>query len=178
MGMTPNLDGDVDLLNWAGRSLRLETAIPLATLGRLDMDRTKASGKVRVLLIGRAESAGSVPTIEGQIETSVPRICQRCLAPMDEVLKCKFTWYLARHEVEYQRLDEQYESVLLCDTSLNLKTLIEDELILNQALSPLHDSVDECDRESVLKYCEFEDDRSNAKKSNPFAVLKDLKSSH
>jgi uncharacterized protein len=95
-----------------------------------------AAGEVRP-----ARGGGEEMWLDLQAEACIALQCQRCLQPMQQALKVHRWIRFVRDEAEAERLDEELEDDVLALTSrLNLRDLVEDELILALPLVPRHDA--------------------------------------
>lgn len=110
--------------------------------------------------------------ISGSATTKVSLACQRCNEPFEMDLEVSFTFSPVKDEEGAEHLPSHYDVVVLDENGeVNLRELVEDELILNIPLIPKHD----------LKNCSATADSSWGKipdtleKPNPFDVLKNLK---
>jgi len=77
-----------------------------------------------------------------QAETTVTLICQRCLKPMVHAVHGDRSFHFVADEAEAERLDEESEDDVLAMPPrgrLDLRPLIEDELILALPIVPRHD---------------------------------------
>lgn len=113
-----------------------------------------------------------------QARGTVWQTCQRCLEPVAEALAVDRTFRFVAGEEEAERLDEDSEEdVLALGRSLDLPTLVEDELILALPLVPRHrDCPHPLPRPSSAA-AEGEASRGPVEAPmHPFAVLKSLKS--
>ena len=91
---------------------------------------------------GGHDAAGR-PLVTVRLDGAVPLVCQRCLRPFAAKVAQQTDLLLARDEAELVRLDEEESEVVLADTMLDPRQLVEDELLLSLPLSPRHGD-DEC----------------------------------
>jgi len=71
-------------------------------------------------------------------------VCQRCLQPMKQPLVVERSFMFVADEDEAARLDEDSDDdVLVLPKSLDLQTLLEDELILALPIVPRHEACPE-----------------------------------
>lgn len=105
---------------------------------------------------------------------SVWLTCQRCLQPYEQALAVDTRVRFVRDEAQAEALDaELEEDVLALPRWLDLRTLIEDELLLALPLVPRHDV---CPKPlPVHAGDERVDDDAATERPNPFAVLQSLK---
>ncbi len=74
-------------------------------------------------------------SVHGQVEMT----CQRCLSGMQHVVEIERMVYLARTEVELERLDAMPDSdAILVGETLSLVELVEDEVLLGLPLAVMH----------------------------------------
>ena len=102
--------------------------------------------------------------------------CQRCLQPMALGLTANNRIRFVRGEVEAESLDaEQDEDVLALPRWLDLRELIEDELLLALPLVPRHG---QCPQPLPMSAGEAgaDGEEAEAPPANPFAALQALKS--
>lgn len=115
-----------------------EVQSDVSAFPRLALEFTQ--GELFCRVTGRADALGSLSlkvTIQGQVEMT----CQRCLGGMQHTVEIDRTVYLARTEVEMERLDEMPDSdAILVGESLNLVELVEDEVLLGLPLAAMHEA--------------------------------------
>jgi len=164
---------DVEAFAKAGASLQGEW--PLAELSRL------ASSAVSGLVDGGVgwSARGELRPVRGgsgeiwlHVEASaqLKLECQRCLGPVDTPVEAQRSFLFVPGEEAAAELDADHEDdVLALTRSLDLRSLVEDELLLELPLVPRHDT---CPEPLVAP-----DDPSppDEEKPNPFAVLAALK---
>ena len=104
----------------------------------------------------------------------LPLTCQRCLAPVEVPVAINRSFrFVADEAAAAAEDDESEEDVLVINRSFDLIELVEDELLMDLPLAPRHES---CQPVSVTMADEkFEN--SSGQKTNPFAVLGQLKTS-
>jgi len=101
--------------------------------------------------------------------TSVPLECQRCLKPVDTALRLERSFLFVHGEDAAAQLDaDSDDDVLALTRALDLRELIEDELLLALPIVPRHDVCPE--PLAVAADVELSDERPN-----PFAALAALK---
>jgi uncharacterized protein len=87
----------------------------------------------------RPRAAAPQPWLHVQAEAELPLVCQRCLQPMRHALSLRRDFQFVRDEAEAERLDGTVEhEVLVLGRDLDLRALIEDELLLDWPLVPRH----------------------------------------
>ncbi len=115
--------------------------------------------------------AGTRPSLLVEAETEVTLECQRCLQPMRWPLLARRRIFFVEGEDAAAALDEDNDDdVLALVPTLDLQTLVEDELLLALPIVPRHEVCPE-----PLPRALIEEDGSNALEESPFAVLAALK---
>jgi uncharacterized protein len=139
----------LDMVGFAIAAGRLSGDWPLSELPRLQQDalplgKNSPNQSVCWSAIGerRAASGGDDEIrLRLHASTALQLTCQRCLQPMTVNLDVQPTIRFVYGEVQAQALDENSdEDVLALPPSLDLRALIEDELILALPLIPRHDA--------------------------------------
>jgi uncharacterized protein len=96
-------------------------------------------------------------------------VCQRCLGPVPTELRAERSFAFVHGEEQAAALDAEIEDdVLALTRSLNLRELVEDELLLSMPLVPRHEV---CPDPPVLEHPGDIDDE----RPNPFASLRGLR---
>lgn len=104
--------------------------------------------------------------------TSVPLQCQRCLQAVDVPLSIESNFLFVRGEDAAAQLDTDSEDdVLALTRALDLRELVEDELLLALPIVPRHEVC------PVPLLAPANDERVADEKPNPFAALAALKRS-
>jgi uncharacterized protein len=104
------------------------------------------------------------------VATRMALVCQRCLGPVDAALHIEKALRFVRGEDAAAELDaDSDDDVLDSSRNLDLRSLIEDELLLALPLVPRHDECPPAFREHVPAESPTDD------KPSPFAVLAALK---
>jgi uncharacterized protein len=122
-------------------------------------------------VVSKAESADEFwLTLEAQGEVLLR--CQRCMQPFSASLLVDRSYRFVRdEETAWQEDEDSQEDLLVLSRDFDLHELIEDELIMDLPLVPMHD---QC--ESEWTQTKEEETVFEEKKPNPFAVLASLKS--
>jgi uncharacterized protein len=109
-----------------------------------------------------------------QAQTVVWMSCQRCLQPFEVPLTLDQRLRFVRGEAEAEALDAELEDdVLALSRSLDLRELVEDELLLALPLVPRHER---CPQPlPMAAEAELPAEGDGAGRANPFAVLQVLK---
>lgn len=133
----------LDLHRLADAGQGIDGRWPGASMSRLAQDTTEPPGEVT--WSAQAESrpvAGGDPQLWLHLRcaTSVRLTCQRCLQAVGAHLQVDRWIRFVRDEAEAERLDEDSDDdVLALGGPLDLRALVEDELILALPLVPKHE---------------------------------------
>ncbi len=88
----------------------------------------------------RPHAVDPQPWLNLQAEAELPLVCQRCLQPLLQPLALQREFQFVRDEAEAESLDGDVEhEVLVLSRDLDLRQLIEDELLLDLPLVPRHE---------------------------------------
>lgn len=137
----------LDVERFARDGAALEGAWPLSAFERLAESQADgiapAGREVHWRASGqRFERVGASTEVWLHLDAraSVRLVCQRCLQAMDAAIQIDRSFRFVRDEGEAAELDAQVdEDILVLGRSLDLRELVEDELILALPLVPRHD---------------------------------------
>ena len=108
-----------------------------------------------------------------EADAQVPMICQRCLGVVRVDLQVDRSFRFVKDEATAEALDDEAEEDLLAlSKDFNLRELLEDELLMDLPLVPMHETCPEA-VPMVSDDADFE--QANTEKTNPFAVLAGLR---
>ena len=131
--------------------------------------RWEVSGEERPGADGKATS-----WIHVEAETTVPLVCQRCLAPVDTPISVdRWFRFVADEATDEAQDEESDEDLLVISRDFDLHTLIEDELLMEIPVMPVHDV---CPVPVRLSSSDEDFEAAEEAKPNPFAVLEALRS--
>ena len=113
------------------------------------------------------------PWLHVQVQAALPMECQRCLTPMDALLEVDRSFRFVPDEATAEAEDEgSEEDVLVLTRSLDLRALIEDELLMALPLVPMHEV---CPEAPTLATKTEGFDATEAEQPHPFASLAALR---
>jgi len=168
----------LDVAAFAKAGGRLTDRWPLVQFDRLTESAVAEAGAIEageVAWSARGESR-ALRGGEAQVwlhltaATSVPLECQRCLKPVDSALQIERSFLFVHGEDAAAQLDaDTDDDVLALTRALDLRELIEDELLLALPIVPRHGVCPEPLVASADAAGEVEE------KPNPFAALAALK---
>lgn len=128
----------------------------------------QAQGERRAVTGGEAELWLALSA-----DTRVWLTCQRCLQPFEVPLGLARRIRFVRGEAQAEALDaDSEEDVLALSRTLDLRELVEDELLLALPLVPRHGT---CPQPLPMSAGDEPEAGETAARENPFAVLKSLK---
>ena len=170
----------LDVASFARDGGTLEGQTPLMSLERLsdsthpdarpteaDMAHWTAKGENRPVRGGQPEVWLHVAA-----QATVSLVCQRCLSPVEAPLDAHRSFHFVSDETTAAQLDADSEDdVLALTRSLNLVSLVEDELLLALPLVPRHEV---CPEPLPMSHGDDEEGEEEAA-PNPFAALAALK---
>ncbi len=172
----------IEPFKWAEQGFTWSGTLPLSRFVRISRE---AVGSIDDQLINidcklSMDAYHRIVWLDGHVETKVPMECQRCLNPVEISLVSDFHLALVDDESLIERLDEDADFIVLGESestvkgdfdtpaSIDLLSLIEDELLLLMPLSPKHDACEHKHQPTVQ-------DEAEEKRDNPFDVLASLK---
>jgi len=131
--------------------------------------RWEASGEERPGADGKP-----TPWMHLEAEATVPLVCQRCLAPVETLLSVDRWFRFVADEATAEAEDEGAdEDLLVVSRDFDLRTLIEDELLMEIPVMPVHDI---CPAPVRLSSSDEDFKAAEEAKPNPFAALEALRS--
>ncbi|MCP5325651.1 MAG: DUF177 domain-containing protein [Oceanospirillaceae bacterium] len=164
----------VDPIKCVEQNTHIEGVLAVSKLDRLGDYLTERSGEVQVsMTFGRDEQ--KIATLQGQCDTRVKMLCQRCLKPVEVEVSSEFSLGIVFSDEQASHLPKQYDPIVTDGESLALPQLLEDELILSLPMFAYHDHCEE--HEHTSESVSSQDEAVVEKKENPFSVLAQLKKS-
>ena len=167
----------LDVEAFAKEAGRTEGEVPLASLARL-VDAAHPDARPSDADVAHWQARGESRPVRGappqtwlhlQVQARLPLVCQRCLGPVATALDTQRSFLFVSGEEVAAQLDADSEDDVLALTRwLDLRDLVEDELLLALPLVPRHDT---CPEPLPLERDEDETDE----RPNPFAALAALK---
>jgi len=118
-----------------------------------------------------SDSPEGYPCIQICVEGCLDLECQRCLQPVGFPVNLEARLTILGSETEMSRISEPFDSVVMTADGLNLRIIIEDEILSTLPIAPIHESGTECAQfGSALYKSEIE----AVKPNQPFAGLAPL----
>lgn len=107
------------------------------------------------------------------VHATFPMQCQRCLTRVDVPLDVDRWFRFVADEATAEALDDEAEEDLLAiSREFSLHELIEDELLLELPVVPVHDT---CPTKMPMSAVDDDFEAASAARPNPFAALADLR---
>ncbi len=150
----------INNLEFAKKQENIAGAINAASCERLAETLLLSKEKVTNIeykLVGKAQKQ-QPPSLHLALEVTLPAICQRCLEEINIDFSLTFDYLIAEIAPE----DSDDIDWLAPAPEMNLKDLIEDELLVAMPIAPMHDK--QCTKVTL----------ESGEKENPFAILKDF----
>ena len=156
----------IDSLEFAVNGRQLDTQVPVAELLRLQESLDNNQGDLHYHLQGGMDSQGRA-VLDVSIDGHCQLRCQRCLHALDYEIRHEARLLLC-DETALEVLEDEVEEVdgILADAHLDVLALLEDEILLNLPISPMHTS-------GACQMAEAEDKQEGMR--HPFAMLEKLK---
>ncbi|WP_440222746.1 YceD family protein [Dokdonella sp. MW10] len=164
--MPAALPDNVDAWRMVQARREFDGTLPLAKLPRLGASLAGQEGSVRYAIEFGTDDFG-IAFLELDVEAALPLVCQRTLDVFEQPVRIHQRLGLIDDESREASLPEGYEPLLVTDGNLDLKDVIEDELILSLPVVALAPGVP-FDEVPLAVAPAIEVDEAP---SNPFAVL-------
>ncbi|MBD1588892.1 YceD family protein [Pseudomonas typographi] len=161
----------VDPRKLADRNATLEGSVPLADLPRLCDPLSDSVGTVQAGFVFDRDEDRTV-VIHSDLSTEVQMVCQRCLEPVTLPIHSECTYAVVKLGANTQSLPTGYEVLELGEDPLDLRDLLEDELLLALPIVPAHHP-EECQPPAGANAPES--GAAEVQRPNPFSVLAQLK---
>ena len=166
--MPKQLPETTNFLKQAERNVTLEGVMPLAKLERLSEVLCGNSGELIAKLYFTSNKG--YLGLHGKVDATLELTCQRCMEPMKHEVSGRFNLGLMTSEGFEDKLPPDVDPYLLEEDEQSVLDILEDELLLSVPIAAMHQQ--EC---SAFLQKQNKERRVEKEKSNPFAVLKDLK---
>ncbi len=154
----------IDGFHFAETGSTLLGVLPVAGFARLRDSLNSTTGDLEYEVRGVANEAGR-PALRVRLSGPLQLTCQRCLGPLQYLLRIDALLVLARSqaEVEGQPVDPDSPDRILGGKEMVLDTLLEDEVLLAVPFAPHHEGCSGGGK-----------DRKGESQGSPFADLRGL----
>ena len=164
----------LDVNGFAADAATLAGADPVSAYPRLAAELADPASAAQVEWQAQGEeragaSGAAVPWLHLSADAVVPLVCQRCLMPVEMPLSVsRWFRFVADEATAEAEDDESDEDLLVVARDFDLKGLIEDELLMEIPLTPVHET---CPVDVQLSASDADFEAGEGGKPNPFAVL-------
>lgn len=161
----------IDPFKSAQRDLICDGYFELSEFDRLCAVTEKCSGQINVKIQFTVDEQGLVK-VSGNGKATVELTCQRCNELFEQALSVDFNLSPVKKVADADELPSYYDAIELDENGeVNLRELVESELLLAIPLIPKHE-LDDCQAPADSTWGELPEELD---KPNPFDVLKQLK---
>ena len=169
----------LDVRRFAENGAEFAADLPLQTFSRLQAETRDPGQASAVHWSARGELLNPShhhPQVWVHLEAdaTLPLVCQRCLAPVDVELAVDRSFrFVADEATAAAEDDEAEEDLLALSHSFDLLELVEDELLMEVPVAPMHET---CPEPVKMSAADADFEAAGTQRENPFAVLGKLKS--
>jgi uncharacterized protein len=161
----------IDPFKSAQRTLVCDGYFELSEFDRLCAATEKCSGQMNVKIQFKIDEQG-LNVVSGSGSTIVGLTCQRCNELFEQKLSIDFQLSPVKKAEQADELPSYYDAIELDENGeVNLRELVESELLLAIPLIPKHE-LDDCQAPANSTWGKLPEELD---KPNPFDVLKKLK---
>ena len=162
MSHQPVIDG----FEFATAGATQEGTLPLSSFPRLQDVLVSDAGDVRYAVQGVRDERGR-PSLELRVRATLQLRCQRCLAPLacEVSEQALLVLALSQEEIDAEPLDVDSPDRVVAAKEMDLRVLVEDELILALPYAPRHEGCEARPRGS---------EGSDRTGNSPFAGLRGM----
>ena len=171
--MLSGLPDHVDPYRLCDQARSFEGRLNLADLSRLAEVLVSAEGQASYRIVCDRDEHRRA-RIRGSVDAVMVVTCQRCMGPMNWPVHAEFQLAVVTSEAQAEQLPADYDALLLEGETIQLASLIEDELLLAVPVAPLHPASECSVNPADWSPPEIEPE-TDSKRENPFAVLAGLK---
>ncbi|MBS7326845.1 MAG: DUF177 domain-containing protein [Thiopseudomonas sp.] len=165
------IPNQVDPRRFADRALSFQGQLSQDGFARLGELVTRADGEVNVSLSFLRDEQKLV-VMQMSLSTEVAMLCQRCLEEALLPVEGEYSYVVIRPGSDTSLIPQEYDIIELDDEPLDVRALVEEELLLCLPIVPKHPD-DACAHPQG--YVEAELSGEEVAKSNPFSVLAQLR---
>ena len=172
--LSSKLQKMIDPIKFARAGCSINGAILISDMPRLasECDGDVSKIKCSLILQGGKDNVFGVYYLRGEAETLIPLMCQRCLNPIDYILRCTISLSPVIDERRAALLPSDYAHLFVTAKQISLANLLEDELLLALPLVAKHEK---CDNMQAVLESDADTCRKPDRKSPFFEVLKGLR---
>lgn len=128
----------IDPFKSAIHETQLHGTIPITDMQRLLPSLHSSDGRAEInLTFGMDEQ--KICILSGQVKANILLQCQRCMEPFNYEIMSDFLAGVVKTEEEVEGLPEGYVPIIVNSGFLIIQEVIEDELIVNLPVVPMHE---------------------------------------
>lgn len=161
----------VDPFRFAENEIHLEGQMLVSHMDRLRASLCNDTGEIQVSILFDVDEQ-DIHYMRGQYSAHLMLQCQRCMEPFAYHIAGDFLSGIVHTEEEADQLPKGYDPVIVKEGMLAIQDVIEDELIINLPVVPMHD-VKDCKVKLPLSIESAE--IAETSKENPFKVIELLR---
>lgn len=158
-----------DIAPLADGQVAFEFEIPLEEFPRLAVQLVRSEGTARGTVRFRRELGHAVAELA--VHAEVWLVCQRCLEPLRQMLSGESRLALVEDARGADAVPPGLEAMIVEDQRVSLRELVEEELLLDLPIVPLHPDPEDCAKVEAVEP-DPEPDRHVTQ--TPFAQLGEL----
>ncbi|NVJ65889.1 MAG: DUF177 domain-containing protein [Gammaproteobacteria bacterium] len=163
----------IDPFKFAETGKLIDGIFATAYFDRLCQELYSDKGEIACKINGLKNHDTGLKMLQLEVSGEVELVCQGCTEPFMHQLEHKAILYPCYTEEQMKQMPDDGEPVLADEDGLDIKSVVEDELILSLPLIPLFGECEELEAYQVGELPELTDEE--VEKENPFAALKNLK---
>ncbi|NVK21731.1 MAG: DUF177 domain-containing protein [Kangiellaceae bacterium] len=163
----------LDPNKFADQQKVIDATLSIDYFERLREQLHSSKGEIHCKINGERDENSRKTSLHVAITGEVEMICQGCNEPFMQKLERQATLYPVYSEEQMKNVADDGEPVLVEDEGLDIKSAVEDEIMLSLPLIPLMEACEELDTYEVGDLPEVSE--QEAEQDNPFAALKNLK---
>jgi len=137
--MPPELPETIDPMRLAKTGKELSGSYDLRQFDRVNASFEDGSdAQVLFKLEFSRDDENQLFSVVGDLQTTLPQVCQRCMQPMQHQLSAMIKMAIVSNEAGAENLPAEFEPYIDKGVPVKLQDFIEDELLLAMPLVSLH----------------------------------------
>ncbi len=171
--MVAKLPKFIDPIGLADKNAKIEGKLPLADFKRISELLFDNNGDILFQLNFFKER--NLAKVDGHISGALKLKCQRCLESISWDINSNIKLGIVNSLDQVHKLPDDVEPLLVDhEEKIDLKDIVEDELLLSMPTIPKHQS--DCTAVNLVQQnISVATEKSNLTKKNPFSILADFK---
>ena len=161
----------VDPFRFAENAISLHGVLLIKDMINLGSSLESPMGEVLVQMDFGIDEQG-IYFLKGHLDTKLLLQCQRCMNAFDYAIITDFVLGVVHSDSEASQLPGRYDPVIVQDNALFLRELVEQELIVNLPIVPMH-NVQDCNIKLPFVVSSSKD--ADAATESPFKVIELLR---